>query len=1035
MSKRIIQEFTEVPQMSKWNQIELTESNVFDYVQELNNKTRKYKTGGYFKVYFDKYEDDQLISHERVDTSEFDDIKKYLTQEVLQCEENQAMFKNLKYKQLLKSVQAYDLQFTQALIVNPVDIMNVELADVDQSFSEIGNISEIYEDIKYELESRQLAELGYDSIYYQIKDSTVFTRRIEGLVTETDQMLIDYLQAGIGKELDTSELDEEQLQIYNSFRLSKNVEIKDKYNLIRNIVYFGNDIDEMKEMLSEAGFIASETEVLVDDGLPELTNNLIQERGMLPQDDIRINRSYDDSGYYINTIMIEDIPVVVDLHQSKVFKTLDDAMEHFNELNKSIFINNLKQFYQEKSNEIMFDNYEESFITDLISQHYGLDIVKFRDEILETNSSIFKNELQVNKLVDSVYEELKEIPIFTEAYFTPISDYEGNFELEVESANMLLTFDIKPTDSKQSISYTIIDQFISEYEHSEEVLNNLEVKSQQLNNGFMQQAKNEYNKLHLIGTQISGSSGINFEEFSEYFDYYCEIESNKKDIEKYLNDVLNSFIDLYDEDDKQRNINVIEITNRFCNQTGYEIKQFSDQLNTLATQILNEEVKELVSPDNDNFNQALNIDIKGYTKETKNQILVAIESELNKYYSNTKLDIKQIYFIDDLEGDVDFGIWDNYKFIDPELKQCMATLDYFDDNLNREQVLNHISMLENDLDIPYIHERELLKIIEQGQVPKYTNNNGVEQELFEQFNYIKPEASNFTTAVQKSNVAKLNECKLAIETYNEYISNNVINTDKLFELNTFNQILGQESINQLTDFQIEVLMEKTITECLRISSEAISELYKKIQSFDNELETILKQTSDITFTSDKYSPLEKFEQVIINGTIENNQSCKQFLNEINEHQYDVVKHLLDSNMECLQQSTLAFIEAEDNKFEVKQEYVLHFNQINKRLQDYQNLNEDDQLKQKILSNPYIKHNLMVGLSLSPGQKQLLNLADMPTGQVIGINDIDKLDKRNLKIANDIIEINKLQKNESLVDYEAEQNEVSKYQLYNYNDWR
>lgn len=1035
MSKRIIQEFTEVPQMSKWNQIELTESNVFDYVQELNNKTRKYKTGGYFKVYFDKYEDDQLISHERVDTSEFDDIKKYLTQEVLQCEENQAMFKNLKYKQLLKSVQAYDLQFTQALIVNPVDIMNVELADVDQSFSEIGNISEIYEDIKYELESRQLAELGYDSIYYQIKDSTVFTRRIEGLVTETDQMLIDYLQAGIGKELDTSELDEEQLQIYNSFRLSKNVEIKDKYNLIRNIVYFGNDIDEMKEMLSEAGFIASETEALVDDGLPELTNNLIQERGMLPQDDIRINRSYDDSGYYINTIMIEDIPVVVDLHQSKVFKTLDDAMEHFNELNKSIFINNLKQFYQENSNEIMFDNYEESFITDLISQHYGLDIVKFRDEILETNSSIFKNELQVNKLVDSVYEELKEIPIFTEAYFTPISDYEGNFELEVESANMLLTFDIKPTDSKQSVSYTIIDQFISEYEHSYIILNSLEAKNQQLSNKFMQVAKDEYNMLHLIGTEITGSSGINFEEFTEYYDYYCDIESNKKDIEKYLSDVLSSFIDLYDEDDKQRNIDVIEITNRFCNRTNYDLSQFNEQLNTLARQIVNEEIKELVSPDNDNFNQALNIDIQGYTKETKNQILSAIEIELYQYYSNTHLDIKQIYFIDDLERDVDFGIWDNYKFIDPQLTQCMETLDYFDTNLNTEQVLNHISLLESDLEIPYTHERELLHLISQGHIPKYSNNKGVEQELFDKFNYINPGISEFTVANKEEDITKLNECKLAIVMYDEYINTNEINIDKLFESHSFSQILGEQSINELTENNVEVVMEKAITESLRISSETISELYSTIQRLDKELELTLEKSNNELVTLDKLSTIEKLELVISNGAIEENQTCIQFLNNIDEHQYKTLKYLFDSNLDKLQQTTLTYIETEDNKFGVKEEYILYFNQINSRLNEYENLAQDQELKLKVLSNPYIKHNLMIDLPLSSGQKQLLELANKPSGQNVGINDIDKLDKRNLKIANSVIEQNNLQKDKSLLDYEVEQKEINKYKLYTYNDWR
>lgn len=1035
MSKRIIQEFTEVPGMSKWNQIELTESNVFDYVQELNNQIRQYKTTGYFKTYFDKYEDEQLISHERIDTSEFDDIKKYLTTEVLQCEENQAMFKNMKYKQLLKSVQAYDLQFTQALIVNPIDIINVELADIDQSFSEIGNISEIYEDIRFELESRQLVELGYDNIYYQIKDTTLFTRITEGLLTDIDQKLINYLQQGLGSVLDISEFDNEQLQIYYGFRISKDKELNHKYNLIRNIVYFGNDIDQMKIMLSESGFPSSETEVLVDDGFPELTQNLIQERGIVPEDDIRINRSYDDTGYYINTIMIEDVPIVVDLQQSKVFKTIDDAMKHFTELNKRTLITNLKEFYQENSNDIMFDNYEEVFITDLISQHYGLDIAKFRDEILETNSSIFKNELQINKLVDSVYEDLKKIPIFTEAYFTPISDYEGNFELEVESANMLLTFDVKPSDSKQSLSYTIVDQFISEYEHSDIILNSLELKSQQLMNEFKQVAKNEYNMLHLIGTEISGSNGINFEEFSEYYDYYCDIESNKKDIEKYLSDVLNSFIDLYDEDDKQRNIDLIEITNRFCNKTNYNLSQFNEQLNTLARQIVNEEVKELVSPDNDNFNQALNVDIHGYTKATKNQILLAIENELYTYYSNTHLDIKQVYFIDDIENDVDFGIWDNYKFSDPELKQCMATLDYFDVDFNAQQVLNHIAMLEEDLDIPFIHERELIEIIKQGQNPKYSTNTGVEQELFDQFNYIKPETSEFTTAIQDKHIRQLNECKNAIESYERYINNKDVDQFKLSKNETFNQILGKQSIKQLTDKQIEITMEKTITECLRISSEAIYELYTNIQSFEQNLDIILEQNIERVNDTDKSSLLDKFEQVIILSTIENEESCIKFLDNINEHQYKAIKHLLDSNINNLLQSTLAYIEVEDNKFGVMEDYILHFNQINQRLEDYSNLLNNDKLKLEVLSNPYIKHNLMIDLPLSSGQKQLLNLANKSKGQIIGINDIDKLDKRNLNIAKKVIEQNNLQKDKPLLDYELEQKELSKYQLYTYNDWR
>lgn len=1003
MHQRIIQEFTEVPKMSKWNNIELTPNNVFDYVQQLDEAIRKYESSRYYKVYFDSFQEDELINHTRIDSSEFDDIKKYLCNQVLECEENECMLKNKEYKKLLQNVQAYNKLFEDKIIVTPVDIINIELTNIDNSYSEINNISEINTNIKYELELRQLTNMGYGEIYNDIKNSSVFERLINGTSTEVDKTLLRYLQQNLGQKTDTSDFDLEQKNIYNEFRLTKDSDIRQVYSKINNIVVFGTERDKMIEQLHELGLEVDETVALVDDGFEGLTYNLIQEQGDFVGDDILINQSYDNTGYFINTILVDDVPIVVDLHQSKVFKTIDQAMKHFSDLNKAILINNFKEFYQENSDEILFESYEESFISDLVSQYFGFDIAKFRDQELNENSTILKNQVIVNKLIDDVYEELRDITIFENGYFSPIADEDGNFELEVDSGQMLLTFDIKITDTSKSLAYKIANEFLEQYEHSEANFNSLDVKCEQLRIEFKALARNDYQKLHEIGVAVTGASGINFEEFEDYYDNYCDISKNKMDMTKYINDVLNTFIELYDNEDKQEKLSIIEITNRYCNQTNLSVDNFITNINLLSSQVVTDEVAELVSPNNDYFNQALNVDITGYTTETKNQVINAIEHELKKYYEQTHIDVGQVYFIDDIYNDVDFGIWNNYKFIDSTLKYCIANIDYFDHDLDITSVFNHLERLEADLGIVYTHERELLELVQGNIIPRYGDGQGIEQELFEQITYLAPNNDNFTTGIEIEHKSQLNKVMSAINDYMTYIHSTNLDLTNSFNGEDFEQIFSKHSVSELTEVQLEILMEKTLTTCLRNSEKEINQFYMGMKSFEASVNIQFDQINNFIESPKEYTVIQQFEYIIATATLEDNEQSNHFLTNMKQYQYPLIKHLFDTNLEQLQQSTLAYIELENNKFNVSEQYIQHFNQVIKGFEQYENLSTNSQLQECILSNPYIKHNLLVGLPLSSGEKQLLELANKSTGQTVMFNEVEKLDKRNLNIANQIIE--------------------------------
>lgn len=996
MKQKIIQEFTEVPKMSKWNNIELTEKNVFDYVQELEANIHKYETTGYFKTYFDKYEDNELIEHQRIDSTEYDDIKLFLSTEVLHVPEEVGLLKSKQYNELVSDIERYNQQFDEKVIITPVDITNVKLTDIDETYVEVANVNDIAYDIIYELEQKQVVDAGYNQSYKYIQNTEVYQRLITNELNEEDVYLIEYLEQGNAQSIDIADLDEEQSRIYYNFRLVNDETIKSQYEQIFNIVFHGSDIDQMIEDLETIGITSEYTDELVSDGYEELTYNLIQERGRFIEDDVLINRQYENTGYFLNTIMLDDVPIIVDLQQSKIFPTIEKAMEHFDDLNRNILIDNFKEFYKDNSDEILYSNYEEAFISDLASKYYGLDIVKFRDQVLKEHSPLFKKEVEINKLVDDAYDKLKDITIFENAYFTATSDYDGNFDLEVDSANMLLTFDLDLNMSSQGLAYVIANEFIEQYEQTEEVLNSLENKCEQLSKEFKQLAFTNYNQLHQIGMDVSGRNGINFEDFEGYFKEYCSIEDNKINIEEHLNDVLQSFIEMYAEDDKQTSLNIIEIVNRFCNQTSVDINNFTDNLEQLSKLVITDAVKELVSPANENFNQEFEVDIRGFSDETKTLITSAIESEFNSYYQHLNIDTKDAYFISNVDNTIDFGIWDNYKFINDELKYCMENIDYFDNNLNYDELLSHIAMIETDLDIDYTHN-SLRNTVNIPNVDEFKT----------EFSNRRPYSID---EISDQQIIDL-EWKAY---YQEQVSNLRIEfpySDELIDYLSKNN-LTYENIN--SDSQVQILLEKAVTEALRTVSSPIYAISREMEVLEKQITEQFNQVEVFEPIQNVHSPATQLELIIAKATMNLDQQCINFLNDIREDQYPMIKHMLDSNIDELLQSTLTYIELEDNKFNINEEYVQRFHRVEQAFEPYENIRENSVLKKHILSNPSIKHNMIVGMGLSSGEKQLLELANKSKGDSVSINDVCNLDKRNIRLADKIIDELSLIKDETLV---------------------
>lgn len=74
---------------------------------------------------------------------------------------------------------------------------------------------------------------------------------------------------------------------------------------------------------------------------------------------------------------------------------------------------------------------------------------------------------------------------------------------------------------------------------------------------------------------------------------------------------------------------------------------------------------------------------------------------------------------------------------------------------------------------------------------------------------------------------------------------------------------------------------------------------------------------------------------------------------------------------------------------------------------YPEIDSNEEVKNLLLENDYIRHNIVRNMCMSSGQKQLIALANKKDNDVVNNDELCFLDQKNLKLAKKVIKLKKL----------------------------
>ncbi|MFV0499643.1 MAG: JAB domain-containing protein [Bacilli bacterium] len=155
------------------------------------------------------------------------------------------------------------------------------------------------------------------------------------------------------------------------------------------------------------------------------------------------------------------------------------------------------------------------------------------------------------------------------------------------------------------------------------------------------------------------------------------------------------------------------------------------------------------------------------------------------------------------------------------------------------------------------------------------------------------------------------------------------------------------------------------------------------------------------------SAIEKINALVLPAFIKNDEPSVLFLNNLIDNHKSEFANLIQSNGEKLGQATIMYLYVKQFDLGIDNEFLIESSVVRKFFSEYENIFEKKEIIMALLASDKIKHNIMHKMSMSPGQKQLLSVANKFSGTSIQKDEICKLDKSNLKISKKLVELKNL----------------------------
>lgn len=1044
MLKSIIQESTTTPMMSKWNGIKIDQNNATQYYLDVVSSSKGYETNmDYFKNYYSLVDIVGNVEKYRLDSDEILAIKEMIIENIFDGYSDKDLLNLDVMKNILNKNEEFKKITQEDVKLEIIDFATIKYIDGNGE-SELLNIDEYLREITYSLEEVILKQKGFaaDDLRY-IMYSPFKEKIINDELNELDKEMVEYLK------FDTMILEEdvpfELESIYKHVQLERaSSNVQNEVNLFIKNIGLKHDRASIYNYIENENYKIEDVIELINER--DLAHNLKNNNGTL---------LYNNGFYQIHEIVVNGISVYVDAQRKLASVSKKDLFDSFLNINKEQIIDNLKEFYKNNADDIKYDNYEEAFITDFISEHFGFEILKFRDELVEVNSDIFKNYSEINKNLDEVFKYFKDVPLLANLYLTPSHINEKNFELEIDGANgIFLLQDISVDSNPLYIGKQICTDILENYELSDNIYDEIENVVDEIDQEWLKNIEAELKVLHNIAVELTGSSGFSFsDETNNLRDNYSNMETGTVKMHKYLNNVIEAYYKS-EATTVEDIVQLLEVVNKYVSQSEYEIvhiPEFTAALNY----ILEEPIKELYDFSSSMLDYDFEFSIEDYPN-LKAEWIKHIEIILDNKYSSIidKFDINEVFLVEENH----ITLHHQYKFIDEDNKICLKNIDWTNTGIEFDVLKAHIDWLEEYHYIEEYEGKEEYKELAKKEIGLYNDGNGKRQDLLDKMlSHIVSTNTSISTNIPQEHLEKLWECSEANNMISDYYNNGLGNyilipdydtydayyaesvdeygeieqeesmswseyyTDKISQVNNndydiIDKIIDiMELDNYSTDVftdEIEMLINNNLTKCLENAEEIIERLTILTHMMTTDDEEILKAI-DIK-TNSELTNLERFSY-ITGAALRKNVIANQYLEDElkNDEKLMIRQIMLNKNLNKIDPDTRAFLDLNNNPYNVSENYKFYNNHVSEFFNKLPNRYLPEEIRLKIVGTHDIYKHLSIGMPIGEAHGQIIDLLYKKTGSIVTLNDVSAMGFKSLELAKDIITFNRLEKTEEV----------------------
>lgn len=1054
MEKIIYQEFSETPKMSKWNKVPLTKENVVDYFSQLQRNNIDYgkDNEGYFKHYFDTVEEGKVIDHTRIDIESMREVENYLMKNVL-GEMSQEDYKALPQYRHVDNLLKENWNYTNDEFSFEVSSIS-SVVVTDGTERTLFDVNELINDLKEEHIKYILMHKSYSEDIIKLYQTTDLARRVAyGEELPGDDLIIEAFEnAEVPKEgfmIDETfeqsfayELTDIQKKDISTFQLNlASREEKEAFNKFRHDIMKLTSRDDLEVYLQENDHEIVDSHELVHDGDRELLTDLKRDGRW------RLYESYDYDGYNIIETKFNEIPVFIDTHSMAVKTNMYDIMDRFNHFNEEQFIQNLKEFYKTNADEITNSNYEEMFITDLISNYYGTEILKFRDEFIPSESITFQNHQTVLEIVDQAQKYLEELELFENGYFSTSVIDKDTFELEVDWANVLLTFDMKIDTNPLYLADQVVYETLSNYGFETSFEEKLDETHELFKSKMENNVEAELMLLQNIGRRETGKNGLQFDVLDDLYEHYYIEETDELLMGHYLNDVINSYIN----DDKQLPEDLYDLSRVILEYTQLsaskcELGDVTKFMELHAALFENEVIDLITEKRYDHFYDFdFSLASQGYLEYTKD----FLDNVFDGYYSHITNDMSNVY---EIKEDNSISMLTNYIFLDDENKYCIANLDWRNPQVNLDIVKDFITYTQEEFGLAYSYAKTIIDNIENGVELAYSNGTGVNQVIAEAYEKLELGEKSHNLNIPKEDIEKLMLVKQMADVYNDYHDNNLVGHIKFPDRNHYldwyagyenefgeveeppsmtweefceeNLIVFEENNLQVLDDVLEIIKERDIVseenvEIPEITNLLEDEMTKALENADpiiarimNELTTaekhVTKALENLVEDTQNYdvSGAVRFNLVCYNAYNRKDEQAINYLDEIanSETLSKGYSHMLNMNIEDIDYGTMTYLKVTGNRLVVDEHYKLNSQKVKEFFEYFKNI--DDETKIKLMRIPTLENAAMIRDFPNEDQYKIFGVVNKEPNMKLFAEDVLAFDKDYHPIIKEIIDSSK-----------------------------